>query len=261
MIKFFRNLRQNFLSEGKTGKYLKYAIGEIVLVVIGILIALSINNRNEYRKDRKAEQAVLIQLKEDFQTNLLQLEQKIEMRNKMIESSLKILNSIDNPSIVNRDSLISHLSIIDTDPTFDPIQNDLIESQKLQLIEDETLKRLLSNWTSDIISLQELEIGWSNKMTFQLEPIYGRLGISRDIANQYLKNPDHLWRLDNESNSMMTTVGNSKHKTTVEEIANNKELEGIVSDVIIYNKPANIQANALVARIHKILGLINQNIK
>jgi len=53
MIKFFRSIRQNLLSEGKTGKYLKYAIGEIVLVVIGILIALQINNWNEDRKNQK----------------------------------------------------------------------------------------------------------------------------------------------------------------------------------------------------------------
>lgn len=47
MIKFFRNIRQNLLAEGKIGKYLKYASGEIILVVIGILIALQINNWNE----------------------------------------------------------------------------------------------------------------------------------------------------------------------------------------------------------------------
>lgn len=51
MIKFFRKIRQNLLSEGNTGKYFKYAIGQIVLVVIGILIALSINNWNEERKE------------------------------------------------------------------------------------------------------------------------------------------------------------------------------------------------------------------
>ena len=47
MIKFFRNIRQSLIMENKTSKYLKYAIGEILLVVIGILIALQINNWNE----------------------------------------------------------------------------------------------------------------------------------------------------------------------------------------------------------------------
>ena len=56
MIKFFRKIRYNLMSENKTGKYFKYAIGEIVLVVIGILIALQINNWNEERKsDRQIE--------------------------------------------------------------------------------------------------------------------------------------------------------------------------------------------------------------
>ena len=50
MIKFFRNIRQTLINEGKTSRYFKYAIGEIVLVVIGILIALSINNWNDQRK-------------------------------------------------------------------------------------------------------------------------------------------------------------------------------------------------------------------
>ena len=62
MIKFFRHIRKSLLMEnppvgraGKTGKYFKYAIGEIILVVIGILIALQINNWSEGRKDTKKE--------------------------------------------------------------------------------------------------------------------------------------------------------------------------------------------------------------
>jgi hypothetical protein len=50
MINFFEKIRQELLPKGKTGKYLKYAIGEIVLMMIGILLALQINNRNENRK-------------------------------------------------------------------------------------------------------------------------------------------------------------------------------------------------------------------
>ena len=52
MIKFFRTIRQNLLNEGRTTKYLKYAIGEIVLVLIGILIALTINNWNQERQQK-----------------------------------------------------------------------------------------------------------------------------------------------------------------------------------------------------------------
>jgi hypothetical protein len=55
MIKFFRKIRQNLLMENKTGKYFKYAIGEIVLVVVGILIALSINNWNSKQIERREE--------------------------------------------------------------------------------------------------------------------------------------------------------------------------------------------------------------
>ncbi|MEH6779913.1 DUF6090 family protein, partial [Maribacter arcticus] len=52
MINFFRIIRQQLLAENKFSRYLLYAIGEIVLVVIGILIALSINNWNENRKQK-----------------------------------------------------------------------------------------------------------------------------------------------------------------------------------------------------------------
>jgi hypothetical protein len=70
MIKFFRQIRQNLLLEGKTGKYVKYAIGEIVLVVIGILIALSINNWNENRKLQNEELNLLLEVKSNLKVTL-----------------------------------------------------------------------------------------------------------------------------------------------------------------------------------------------
>jgi hypothetical protein len=59
MIKLFRKIRQNLLFEGKTGKYFKYAIGEIILVMIGILLALQVNNWNENRLKQKKEYVLL----------------------------------------------------------------------------------------------------------------------------------------------------------------------------------------------------------
>jgi len=66
MIKFFRKIRYDLMEKNKTGKYLKYAIGEIVLVVIGILIALQINNWNEDRKERKQEKEFITSVKKDL---------------------------------------------------------------------------------------------------------------------------------------------------------------------------------------------------
>jgi len=62
MIKFFRNIRKNLVKAGKTTKYFKYAIGEIVLVVVGILIALQINNWNEVKKIKTLETKILKEL-------------------------------------------------------------------------------------------------------------------------------------------------------------------------------------------------------
>lgn len=69
MIKFFRHIRKTLIMENKTSKYFKYAIGEIVLVVIGILIALSINNWNEKRKQKISGRVYLERLIEDLETD------------------------------------------------------------------------------------------------------------------------------------------------------------------------------------------------
>ena len=77
MIKFFRTIRQNLLNEGKTGKYFKYAIGEIVLVVIGILIALQINNWNESLKKKAEIKNSLIALRNDLVQDTLLIKEKL----------------------------------------------------------------------------------------------------------------------------------------------------------------------------------------
>jgi Family of unknown function (DUF6090) len=75
MIKFFRKIRYDQMTQnqtaGKTGKYLKYAISEIILVVIGILIALSLNNWNENRRLRSQELEILSEVKANLEATLI----------------------------------------------------------------------------------------------------------------------------------------------------------------------------------------------
>ena len=157
MIKFFRKIRQKLLNENKFSKYLIYAIGEIILVVIGILIALAVNTQNEQRKEIKQEQIILKQLNDDYKANLVQLENKIEMRNKIISQSLDILNIASNSSTISTDSLTIRFATLFMDPTFDPIDINLESTGNIKLIRNDSLKRLLSHWTSDIKAYVESE--------------------------------------------------------------------------------------------------------
>jgi len=92
MIKFFRHIRQNLIMENRTSQYLKYAIGEIVLVVIGILIALQINNWNENRKLNDQFFSILKSVREDLKTDTIIATQVITYYDTVNKYSLKIIN-------------------------------------------------------------------------------------------------------------------------------------------------------------------------
>ncbi len=87
MIKFFRKIRQQLIAEKRVSQYLLYALGEIVLVVAGILIALAINNGNEQRLTRSKERIYLKGLEEEFQVSRQKLETLIELNQQNIEGA------------------------------------------------------------------------------------------------------------------------------------------------------------------------------
>lgn len=104
MIKFFRSIRKSIISDPKTGKsvlptgrYLKYALGEIILVVIGILIALQINTWNEDRKTRVLERTILVELKKSMESDITnQIRPNIEQLVQDIENIRTIKRLLDN---------------------------------------------------------------------------------------------------------------------------------------------------------------------
>jgi hypothetical protein len=246
--------------DNKPIKYMRYAIGEIILVVIGILIAIQINNWNEDRKDLVKEQLILNQLKEEYETNLLQLEEKILMRSRIIKASIEVLAYIDNPVNINKDSLISKIGELIVDPTFDPIINDLISSGNLRLIKNERLKRLFSRWTSDEFQLREVELQWQKIRTEIFIPYIIKTGISRDLTHDFWKNENSVaFILDKEASSKLF-IGKSLKTPDVQEILNNPELEGVISNAITFNQIGNLQAQAIHDRIMEILDILNEEI-
>ena len=98
MIKLFRNIRKNLLIEGKTSKYLKYAIGEIILVVIGILIAIQINNVNEDRKTNNEIKKSLLALKSDLIQDSLMISENLQEVNHQYQLNESLRRRIAEPT-------------------------------------------------------------------------------------------------------------------------------------------------------------------
>ena len=109
MIKFFRKIRQNLIMENKTSKYFKYAIGEIILVVIGILIALQINNWNESKKTKEKERQVLTEIQSDLNYSLIDFDEIIKITNNA-SNSIERLIEIFETNQKHHDSLSYYIN-------------------------------------------------------------------------------------------------------------------------------------------------------
>ncbi|WP_445383632.1 DUF6090 family protein [Robiginitalea sp. IMCC43444] len=96
MLRFFRQIRQRLLTDNKVSKYLLYAVGEILLVVIGILIALQIDNWNELRKETLKERALLRELQANLETNVENLESDIKIQITGASAIHFLLDHLDN---------------------------------------------------------------------------------------------------------------------------------------------------------------------
>ena len=150
MIQFFRHIRQTLVMENKTSKYFKYAIGEIVLVVIGILIALQINNWNETRKDHKKEKVILNQIHLDFLSNKVQLD-SIKASNEKALASCGMISSLFpiERKESSFDSIGKYLSDIFQVKTFNPTNGSieaLISSSTFDVIQNDSLRNFLVSW-------------------------------------------------------------------------------------------------------------------
>lgn len=152
MIKIFRKIRQNLLIENKTRKYFKYAVGEIVLVVIGILIALSINNWNEERKLTSVEIKILKDLKNDIHENIGNLNEGINYLKIANNDITKVLLMYEQKATYN-DSLLPAFSNFfgQWDPDFTYAGFENLKNIGVNIISNTTLR-------TEIINLIEVEM-------------------------------------------------------------------------------------------------------
>ncbi|MGK0413284.1 MAG: hypothetical protein ACJA1B_001487 [Polaribacter sp.] len=163
MIKFFRKIRYNLMQTGKTSKYFKYATGEIVLVVIGILIALQINNWNENRKIKNETYNLSKRLLDEINKNIKSLEKSaVELKN-IDTATLKTLDLMgEDYSKVDAsklDSLLFTIIITPRNEFYSAILNEALATGKVSLFENDSIKQIIYDIPTYIQEVKSAEKG------------------------------------------------------------------------------------------------------
>lgn len=261
MVKLLRNIRRKLIKPGKGKRYIAYAGGEIVLIMIGILLALQVNNWNERRNIRAKEKVFLIQLKEDFNSDLNQLYAKRELTQGILQAVEVFLKAIDNPKSPYRDSTIFYMSRLFAAPTFDPVTAYLVRSESLALIMNNDLKRRLSSWNSDYLQLLEAERTWKDLR----DDHFVHFVIPRyPLRTMH----DFFWKemtikrglLDDPGIVPIADLGKSKSESQINDIFEDEDFEDYLSHIYTNNRIASLQMDALEKRILDIIELIKSEI-
>jgi len=225
MIKFFRRVRKKLLTENRYSRYLLYAIGEIILVVIGILIALSINNWNENRKLQILEAGYYCKLLEDLNQDVIQIAQHLEANDERILNSNKLIQLLQQESPSQAEVILTMRdAVAKTTFTFKPSLaafEDLKSSGNLSVLKDLKLKtKLIDYYTSiqgyidviDFISDKTIDAFFNQEQDF------------REIGWQYI--PTVLKSID-------TSIVNLKALET-KNYPSKKLKHQLLSDAILY---------------------------
>lgn len=244
MIKFFRKIRQSLLAEGKTGQYLKYAIGEIMLVVIGILIALQINNWNQDAQARKQEFKVLSDLNHEFEVNRLRLNETIKVKRDALLNTRNLLKMMkrDHLTLDEIKPAISHTFGVGTYNPSGGTISTIISTGNIDLIRDDELKYALSQWQDVLLDYQEEE---TSHLTWYIQ-------IMEPFLNQHLPkkykgdgNEDYLFHTEAELETLYNQAFNDMEFQNLY-LSNERYLDRAVNEV----KPVSQNINVILKRIY-----------
>lgn len=152
-MKIFRKIRWSSLTKGSFSKYLIYAIGEVILVVFGILIALYINNRKDLSDLKAKQKNHLILIKEELENNLIIIDKEYDELSNLIVNIRDLINltSIDNPEKAINEIDLSELLFLPLTRSIEidyenVAYEEFIASNSLKDIENDSIRTILRSW-------------------------------------------------------------------------------------------------------------------
>ena len=259
MIGFFRKIRHKLSNENKFIQYSRYAIGEIVLVVIGILIALQINNWNEYQKERKSERIILSEIRDnlkydlnDFESNLAHLQNK--------SKSSKILLRAFEVGIPYHDSLGFYFSYLNAYPHFSSNKSGykLLQSKGLEIIINNKLRKKVTDLYED---------RYQYLLTFEKERIDYNKGPLEDAMKPYMGNerlpldmiPKSL--IIKGSAQILIKVGYFRNIRNYQRLKEDWDFQSMVKNVEIMSTALSIIHNSVKEDVLELLKQIEKELQ
>ena len=250
MITLFRKIRQKLINSGSTTKYLLYAAGEIALVMVGILLALQVNNWNESRKIQASEIQILQSLKAELSSNRDRLGDLLELHQEEYEDGLYLLslfgNNIAGISESRLDSALGNIEAVYTFEANDGYIKSLIASSKMDYIQNGELKAYISSFDGLVIdAIQENE---------QLQRIlHERLW---PIIDGKLNALNRLNTYEVYNNFPMGT-----YKSDYSWFFSDHEMEDVVANIISWKKTILDEEEILKKHIESMIQLINNELE
>jgi len=158
MLRFFRHIRKSLMEQNKIRSYLFYAVGEILLVMIGILLALQVNNWNEERIAMEEEHFLLTSLKEDFNIRFLELQEFKIARKNSIDTIYEINLVISEPTSLSESRMDTLIGTMSNALTFNDqfkTLDMLFTTGMINQLSNEELKRRLILWPQQVEEMME----------------------------------------------------------------------------------------------------------
>ncbi|QRM90228.1 hypothetical protein FG167_13615 [Lacinutrix sp. WUR7] len=248
-MKIFRKIRRTLVASGKTKNYLLYAFGEILLIVIGILIAWKINSINEIRKNRIVELKIYQSLNEELNANLVLLDSSIVRYAHNVQTIQNTIQCIRSKSYDLSDALKE--GIIDVNHQVTKLQSGAINSvsstNKFEFIESDLLRDLIASYPNELNNFENQELKIGNIVVNRLQPVIEShislidILLTRNVkysnTEPYSKQTDYNKLLNSrdyqnvlvdrliQTESQLTIANNLRDKTQIIAFKLNKELE------------------------------------
>lgn len=240
-MKLLRSIRQNLMNKGNVRKYIIYAIGEIFLVMLGILLALQVSNWNQDRIEHKKEQKALTDLYKEFKLNEERIRDKQLLRISIEPKLKKYIKQVitGNANYNAFEEFHSNQFMFGMTNPSNGVIDALISSGEIALISNDSLKYLITDWKNQTENLYENEqILWNSGLRYI------------EFYSKFIPIPSHKW---NDWNDEKLALAFEDLISTIEYRNNLVGFEGV--NIIVVEECQNI-----LKLLENILQLLDKEI-